>query len=36
MQLGDDSLGCWGVLHRLYTTCLEGPEDPSEAALASA
>jgi hypothetical protein len=33
MQLGDDSLGCWDVLHQLYTKCRDGSEQPSEAAL---
>jgi hypothetical protein len=34
MQLGDDSLSCWDVLYQLYTTCRNGSEQPSEAALA--
>jgi hypothetical protein len=34
MQLSDDSLGCWDVLHQLYTTCRNGSEQASEAALA--
>ena len=34
MQLGDDSLGCWDVLHRLYTKSRDGSEQPSEATLA--
>jgi hypothetical protein len=34
MQLGGDSLGCWDVLHQLYTKCRDGSEQPSEAALA--
>jgi hypothetical protein len=33
-QLGDDSDQCWGVLSRLYSTCRDGSEQPSEAALA--
>jgi hypothetical protein len=33
MQLSDRSLGCWGVLYRLYTACQDGAEQPSEAAL---
>lgn len=34
MQLGDSSLRSWDVLYRLYTSCQDGSEQPSEAALA--
>ena len=33
-QLGDDSDQCWGVLSQLYTSCRDGADQPSEAALA--
>jgi hypothetical protein len=33
-QLGDDSDQCWGILSQLYTTCRDGSEHPTEAALA--
>jgi hypothetical protein len=32
-QLGDYSGRYWDVLHRLYTACREGTQQPSEAAL---
>ena len=34
MQLTECSVGCWDVLNQLYTTCRDGSEQPSEAALA--
>ena len=34
-QLGGDSVRCWGVLHRLYTQCRHGFDQPSNAALAN-
>jgi hypothetical protein len=34
MQLGDDSVDFWNVLHQLYTNCHNGSDQPSEAALA--
>ena len=34
MQLSECSVGCWDVLNQLYTTCRDGSEQPSEAALA--
>jgi hypothetical protein len=34
MQLGDSSLCCWDVLYKLYASCKDGSEQPSEAALA--
>jgi hypothetical protein len=33
-QLGDDSDRCRDVLHKLYTLCRDGSEQPSDAALA--
>ena len=33
-QLGDDSDRCWDVLDHLFTTCRDGSEQPSVAALA--
>ena len=33
-QLGDDCDRCRDVLHQLYTTCRDGSEQPSDAALA--
>jgi hypothetical protein len=33
-QLGDDCGRCWDILHHLYTTCRDGSEQPSDAALA--
>jgi hypothetical protein len=33
-QLGDDSDSCRDVLHKLYTSCRDGSEQPSDAALA--
>jgi hypothetical protein len=33
-QLVDDSDGCWDTLYRLYKTCRDGSDQPSEAALA--
>jgi len=33
MQLSDDSLRCYGVLSKLYTTCRDGREQPTETAL---
>ena len=33
-QLGDDCERCWDVLNHLYTTCRDGFEQPSDAALA--
>jgi hypothetical protein len=33
-QLGDDCDRCWDVLNHLYTTCRDGSEQPSDAALA--
>lgn len=32
-QLGDHSDRCWDVLHRLYTQCRDGSEQPSDASL---
>jgi hypothetical protein len=32
-QLGDDSDSCWDILHRLYTKCRDGSEQPSDSAL---
>jgi len=32
-QLGNRSDRCWDVLHRLYTQCCDGSEQPSEASL---
>ena len=34
LQLVDDSDPCWHLLSRLYKTCRDGSEEPSEAALA--
>jgi len=34
MHLTECSVGCWDVLNQLYTTCRDGSEQPSEAALA--
>ena len=33
-QLSDDSDGCRNVLHKLYTSCHDGAEQPSDVALA--
>jgi hypothetical protein len=33
-QLGDSSDSCRDVLHKLYTSCRDGSEQPSDAALA--
>jgi hypothetical protein len=33
-QLGAGSYRCWDVLYKLYTTCCDGSEQPSDAALA--
>ena len=33
-QLSDGSDGCWDVLHKLYTSCHGGAEQPSDVALA--
>jgi hypothetical protein len=33
-KLGDDSDRCWDVLYKLYTSCRDGSEQPSDAALA--
>ena len=33
-QLGDDCDRCWDILHHLYSTCRDGSEQPSDAALA--
>ena len=33
-QLGDNSDSCWDVLHKLYTSCHDGAEQPSDVALA--
>jgi hypothetical protein len=33
-QLGDDCVRCRDVLHHLFTTCRDGSEQPSDAALA--
>jgi hypothetical protein len=33
-QLGGDSDRCWDVLYNLYTSCHDGSEQPSDAALA--
>ncbi|KAI0288084.1 hypothetical protein BC826DRAFT_722299 [Russula brevipes] len=33
-QLGDDSDQCWTVLSKLYTSCRDGADQPSESALA--
>jgi hypothetical protein len=33
-QLGDDSESCWDVLYNLYTSCRDGSEQSSDAALA--
>ena len=32
-QLGDDSDQCWSVLSQLYTSCGDGADQPSEAAI---
>jgi hypothetical protein len=34
LQLGDDSDSCWDVLYKLYTSCRDGSEQSSDAALA--
>ena len=33
IQLADDSAHCWDVLHKLYTSCRDGREQPSDVAL---
>jgi hypothetical protein len=34
MQLADDSVRCWDVLHQLYAKCRNGSDQPSDSALA--
>ena len=33
IQLSDESVDCWDILHQLYTKCRDGSDQPSEASL---